>query len=156
MLKLNLHKDPFWLELTAGVRVYVKPLTTVLMNMAQSQVVQQIRQQRDLELNASNDLRSGLAEALLVKSLAQLAILEWQGVMDQDGTATAPINKQTISDLMDIWFIAQDFWKQYTASLELLEAEGNASGHVPSGTTEAALITVEDVPMQTSLALEVK
>jgi hypothetical protein len=47
------------------------------------------------------------------------------------------VNAQTVADLMDIWFVAQEFWNQYTRSLDLLEAEGNASRPAANGTSAA-------------------
>lgn len=156
MLKLNLQKEPFWLELSAGVKVKVKPLTSAIMNAAQSLTIKQIKQlKEDGAINLDDEQsRLGLSESLLVKSIGNFAIVEWQNVLTSDGSATAPVNETTVSDLLDIWFIAQDFWKQYTASLQILEAEGNASGLAVNGTSLGAQDTVKRAKKKTSHAVE--
>jgi len=151
MLRLNLKKQPYWTDLPAGVRVKLRPLSTAIMSAAQSCVIKQItgwRRECISRLEAGADIgdipdvddeetRLGLSEALLIKALARGAILEWQGVLTGDGDAPAAVSDQAVNDLMDIWFIAQDFWKHYTDSLFLLEAEGNASRPAANGTSAA-------------------
>lgn len=144
MLRLNLKKEPYWMQLPASVRVKVRPLTTAVMSAAQSQVIKQIIALREDRKNNptladidDDQTRLALSESLLIKALARGAIIEWEGVMLPDNDALAPISDQTVDDLMDIWFVAQEFWKQYTSSLALLDAEGNGSGLAPNGTLAA-------------------
>lgn len=151
MLRLNLKKQPYWLELPAEVKVRLRPLSTAIMSAAQSCVIKQItgwRRERISRLEAGADVndipdvddeetRLGLSESLLIKALARGAILEWHGVLLAEGDAPAPVNDQAVDDLMDIWFIAQEFWKHYTDALFLLESEGNASGPAANGTLAA-------------------
>lgn len=157
MLRLNLKKEPYWLDLPAGVRVKVRPLNTAIMSAAQAQVIKQILAMRDSgDRGAPNmdddQIRLGLSESLLIKALALGAIVEWEGVMLPDSDGLAPITPQTTGDLMDIWFIAQEFWKQYTSSLSLLEAEGNASGLAAHGTLAAGQATAKGAAPKTSRA----
>jgi hypothetical protein len=159
MLKLSLSKEPYVIELGMGVRVKVRPLTTAIMSAAQSQVIKHIVAMReacktDLALPDVDDeqTRLGLSEALLIKALARGSIIEWEGVMLPDSDALAPINDQTVNDLMDIWFVAQEYWKQYTSSLSLLDAEGNGSGLAPSGISAAGPDTAESATNSNSPA----
>src|SRR4051812_43732848 len=138
MLRLNLKKEPYWLELPAKVRLLVRPLSTAIMSSAQSLVIKQITSQE-----VANP---GLSESLLIKALGHSAIIEWQGVMNAEGTEPAPVNEQNINDLMDIWFIAQEFWKQYTSSLFLLEEEGNGLEPAVNGTSAVGSAIVKSVP----------
>lgn len=161
MLRLNLKKDPYWLVLPAAVRVKVRPLTTAIMSAAQSQVIRQIVAMReacktDLALPDVDDeqTRLGLSEALLIKALARGSIIEWEGVLLPDSDALAPINDQTVNDLLDIWFVAQEYWKQYTSSLSLLDAEGNGSGLAPSGISAAGPDTAGSATNSNSPAAE--
>lgn len=161
MLRLNLKKEPYWIQLPAAVRVKVRPLTTAVMSAAQSQVIKEIIAMRedhktDLTLpDVDNEqTRLGLSEALLIKALAHGSIIEWEGVMLPDSDVLAPINDQTVSDLMDIWFVAQEYWKQYTSSLLLLDAEGNGSGLALSGTSAAGQDTAESATTSNSPAPE--
>jgi hypothetical protein len=157
MLRLDLKKEPYWLELRPGLRVRVRPLTTAIMTAADStarKLVAELREERQLRIAAGGDLSdlpdlenedavSGLAASVMIKALARMSILEWEGVMRADSDEPAIINEQTVNDLMDIWFVADAFWKQYTRPLELLEAEGNGSGPARNGTSAAGPDTVE-------------
>lgn len=147
MLRLNLKKEAYWVDLPSGVRVRVRPLSTAIMNAAQSTVIKQIKalqadEAAEIRPNLQNeDSRYGLSEALLVKALAVAAIIEWEGVMNAAGDAPAPVDEQCVYDLMDIWFVGQEFWKQYTTSYFALEVEGNESRPGANGTTAAGLPT---------------
>lgn len=166
MLKLNLQKEPYWLELPAQVRVKVKPLSSAVMQVAQNQAVREmleLRKERAARLESGADvtgipdiddshIRNALSETLLINALARQAILEWEGVMLPDNDAPAPVNAQTVADLMDIWFIAQEFWKQYTRSLDLLAIEGNGSRPVANGTSAAGRNTARDARKRSSRA----
>lgn len=166
MLRLNLKKEPYWLDLPAEVKIKVRPLSTAIMSAAQSSVIKRItdwRQERKSRLDVGADVsdlpdvddeetRLGLSESLLIKALARGAVVEWQGVLNSAGDAPAVVNDQAVNDLMDIWFIAQDFWKKYTASLSLLDAEGNVSGLAVNGTSAAGQDTAEHATTKPSRA----
>jgi hypothetical protein len=91
MLRLAIPKEPYWLELPAGVRLRVRPLTTAVMAAAQAraqqavaELAEQVRTRREagLPLDGLPDLeedaeRAGLAQLLLIKALARHAILAW-------------------------------------------------------------------------------
>jgi hypothetical protein len=162
MLRLNLKKEPYWMDLPSGVRVRVRPLSTAIMNAAQSIVIKQIKalqaeEAADIRPNLeSQDIRIGLSEALLVKALAVGAIMEWEGVMNPAGDAPATVNEQSVCDLMDIWFVGQDFWKQYTTSYFALEVEGNESRPGVTGTSAAGLPTAKAASQKTSRAAKGK
>ena len=151
MLKLNIQKDPYWITLPANVKVKVKPLGSAVMNLAQHQTIQHLiemqkdRKQRlaggedvsnfpDMENHA---VRSSFSETLLTRALATIAIVEWEGVMQSEKDEPAELNEQNILQLMDIWYVADSFWKQYTKSVEILESEGNASGLAANGISAA-------------------
>lgn len=170
MLKLNLQKEPYWLELPAQVRVKVKPLSSAVMQVAQNQAVREmleLRKERAARLESGADVtgipdiddphvRNALSETLLITALARHSILEWEGVMLPDNDTPAPVNAQTVADLMDIWFVAQEFWKQYTRSLDLLEAEGNGSRLAANGTSAAGRNTAGGARKRNSPARKVK
>ena len=155
MLKLNLQKEPYWLDLPAQIKVKVKPLSTAVMSVAQHQSIQELlamQQERKARLDAGADardlpnledaaVRRSFTETVLVKALARQAIIEWQGVMQPDNDSPADITDQTVSELMDIWFVADAFWKKYMQSLDLLELEGNGSRPAVNGTSAAGLDT---------------
>lgn len=137
MIRLNLKKEPYWLDLPSEVRVLVRPLSTAIMSAAQSMVIKQIKALQ-AENNLQNEqMRLGLSQSLFIKALATGAIIEWEGVFMPEGDALAVVTEQNICDLMDIWFIGQEFWEKYTTSFFLLENEGNGSRPAVHGTLAA-------------------
>jgi len=143
MLKLNLRKKDYWITLPGQVKVKVKPISTALMSAAQMMALDAYRVQLESgELNdVSDTLRKGLSESMLIKSLAQISIIEWEGVLQADSDDPAPVNDHTVSQLMDIWLIAQDFLKQYVVQFKLLVTEGNVSAPAATGTSAAEALT---------------
>jgi hypothetical protein len=166
MLRLNLKKEPYWIDLPADVKLKVRPLSTAIMSAAQSSVIKRItdwRQERKSRFDVGADMsdvpdvddeetRHGLSESLLIKAMARGAVIEWQGVLNSAGDAPAVVNDQAVNDLMDIWFIAQDFWKQYTSALSLLDVEGNEFGLAVNGTSAAGQDTAEHATTKPSRA----
>ena len=143
MLKLNLKTEAYWIDLPGKVKVKVKPISTAVMSAAQSMALENYRQLVDSgELDPANDaLRKGTSESLLIKALARLSIIEWEGVLAADSDDPAPVNDRTIGDLMDIWRVAQEFLKAYVTQLALLETEGNVSAPAANGTSAAVAPT---------------
>ncbi|MFN3953341.1 MAG: hypothetical protein ACK4LQ_02740 [Pararhodobacter sp.] len=125
MLRLNLAREPWWLDLGLGVRVRVEPLTTALMVAARSDPGV-----RSLADGTSDDEIA----VIFGKALAERAILDWDGVGDADGSPT-PVTPEGISALLDIWPIFERFQMGYVARGLDLEQEKNASAPSPSGST---------------------
>jgi hypothetical protein len=156
MIRLNLHKEPYWLELPAEVKIKVYPLSTAIMNAAQSMVIKQIKALQ-AENNLENEqIRLGLSQSLLIKALAIASITEWQGVFLPEGEELAAASEQNICDLMDIWFIGQEFWEKYTTSFFLLETEGNGSRPAVHGTLAAGLDIAKVATKKDSRVAKVK
>ena len=131
MLRLNLARAPYWLDLGHGVRVRVEPLTTALMVAARSDPVV-----RGLPDTTGDD------EIAVVfgKALAERAILEWEGVGDSDGNPT-PVTPEGIAALLDIWPIFERFQMGYVAKGLELETEKNVSAPSPTGSGAGATAT---------------
>ena len=123
MLRLNLAREPYWLDLGLGVRVRVEPLTTALMVAARSDPTV-----RDLPEGTRDDEIA----VIFGKALAERAILDWEGVGDADGNPT-PVTPEGIAALLDIWPIFERFQMGYVAKGLELEAEKNASAPSPTG-----------------------
>jgi hypothetical protein len=155
MLKLDLKKEPFWIDLQADARVKVKPLTSALMHMAQADAVRAmlaLQAERKARLDAGADasdlpdleneqVRHSLSETALITALATHAIIAWENVMKPEGGELAELTRENITQLMEIWFINQEFGKKYMRQLDLLEAEGNVSRPVANGTSAAGRAT---------------
>ena len=63
--------------------------------------------------------------AALIRHLGQLAVLEWEGVGDENGTA-APVTPKAVAALFDLWPVAEAFERIYLTPALLLEQEKNA------------------------------
>ncbi len=140
MIRLALPTEPQWLELPYGVRVRVRPLSSVLMETARQIVAAEMRELRSsmtrlreagVEMvDAPNleDANVSHAEALvrLAKALARVSILEWTGVLSEDGSVEVIVAPASINRLMDVPSVCSSFFERYTSTLDVLEAEKNA------------------------------
>lgn len=128
MIRLNLSREPSWLDLGHDVRVRVAPLTTSLMAAARSDPAVAA-----LPEGASNET---IAVAM-AKALARLVVLEWEGVGDAEGNPV-PVTPEGIDALLDILPIFEAFQLRYVSKGLLLEAEKNGSAPSPNGTSAGA------------------
>jgi len=168
MIRLNLPKESYWLDLPDGVRVKVRPLTTSVYEAARYDAQNRVR--KILEemgevaavggsVEGIPDLTDeaqlqGFTHFLFVQSLARTAIERWEGVLEADGTP-APVKPGCIDELMSIHSMAENFILQYTAPYEALLREGEFSASGASGTSEAAPTIAAPAGMQTPPVPEV-
>jgi hypothetical protein len=129
MIRLDLSREPRWLDLGHGVHLRVAPLTTALMAAARSDPAV-----TDLPEGASNET---IAVAM-AKALARLVVLDWEGVGDADGNPV-PVTAEGIDALLDILPLFEAFQLRYVSKGLLLEQEKNASVPSPNGTSAAAM-----------------
>lgn len=108
MIKLQLNREPAWLELAEGVKVLAKPATSALIMAARVAALKEEGAERG---------------AALLKHLAIAAILDWEGVGDDQGKAE--VNAATVSALLDLWPISEAFERLYLLPAMLLEQEKN-------------------------------
>ena len=139
MIRLDLPREPHWLELPHGVRLLVRPLDTATDAAARAAAAADLRERgQDVPPAAAKDSwRLGQAKAALAQALGQLTILEWSGVLVSDG-APAPVTGETVALLMAIPDIATAFLRQIYAPLDRLASEGEGCGAAPAGTLVAA------------------
>ncbi len=139
MIRLDLPREPHWLDLPHGVRLYVRPLDTATDAAARAAAAADLRERgQDVPPAAAKySWRLGQAKAALARALGQLTILDWQSVLLADG-APAPVTGETVALLMAIPDIATAFLRQIYAPLDRLAAEGEGCGAVRSGTSPAA------------------
>ena len=128
MIRLNLSREPSWLDLGHDVRVRVAPLTTSLMAAARSDPAVGA-----LPEGASNETIA----VTMAKALARLVVLEWEGVGDAEGNPV-PVTPEGIDALLDILPIFEAFQLRYVSKGLLLEAEKNGSAPSPNGTSAGA------------------
>jgi|APTNR8051073442_1049403.scaffolds.fasta_scaffold03709_1 hypothetical protein len=139
MIRLDLKREPHWLDLGHGARLHVRPCTTALMMAARAEV------QRAAISPANETEAAGIRTASLIKALARLAVLDWEGIGDVAGDA-ALVTEESVDALMDLWPIASAFENAYLAPALLLDAEKNALGPAPSGTSAAGRGTAPAAP----------
>ena len=151
MIRLNLPKEPYWLDLGHGVRVKVRAPSTAIAAAVRAAAARRVDAlRRDLEERKRSgvaldglpdlddpDVREGQLQLVTAQSYARFAIIEWEGVLAADSDAPAPVTPQAIDDLMQIYAIAVAFVSLYLQPLDVLVAEGNASRPAPNGTSAA-------------------
>ena len=118
MLKLNLTSEPYWIDLTSGVRLKVKPLTSALMLAARHDP----RVQALAKGDAAADEDSLTLE--VAKVLAGLVIEDWEGVGDGLGEPVA-VAQDWIDALLDLWPMFEAFQEKIVAGAMLVDAEKN-------------------------------
>ena len=116
MITLNLRKNPYWIDLPDNVRVFVKPVTTAIMNTAQSEVVKNFK---DTDAKPND----GQIQSDLIKALARKSIIKWENVSMANTDKPAEPSATNINQVMDIWYLAQDFWNKYATNIFEPETE---------------------------------
>jgi len=133
MIRLDLSREPRWLDLGHDVRLRVAPLTTSLMAAARSDP-----SVTSLPEGASNEIIA----VTMAKALARLVVLDWEGVGDEAGEPV-PVTPQGIDALLDILPLFEAFQLRYVSKGLLLEEEKNGSAPSASGTSAGATNTVD-------------
>jgi hypothetical protein len=128
MIRLNMTSAPDWLTLAPDLRVQVAPLTTALMVSA--------RADPTIEALPDDASREELALAM-AKAVARRAVLDWEGVGDEDGNAL-PVSPEGIDALLEIWPVFEAFQTLYVAKGLILDAEKNVSAPLPNGPSAGA------------------
>ena len=136
MIRLNLTNVPRWLDLGAGLRLQVAPITTAIMAAARSDIAAS---------DVADDLRQEALAVIMAKTVARRVILDWEGVGNADGNAV-PVTPDGINALLDIWPVFETFQRDCLAPHLMLEQEKNASAPSPTGSSAAAINTAPPVP----------
>jgi hypothetical protein len=152
MIRLNLPRAPYWLDLPYEVRTRVHPITTAIWEQA---LAKARRQAIELGIHAEEietaggtvsglpalddpDAIAGLSQMLFAVALAQCAIIEWTGVADETGTGPAPVTNATVAKVMEGFpEIANAFVAKYVKPMDDAVTEGKGFGTSPDGTTAA-------------------
>mgnify|MGYP006057965991 CR=1 FL=1 len=131
MLTHDLTNAPRWHDLTPGVRVQLRPLTTALMVATRSDPAVE-----GVPEDASDEERA----VAFAKALARRAVLAWDGIGDADGKPIDP-SPEAIDALLDVWPVFEAFQTQYVAKGLILDAEKNVSAPLPNGPSAGATAT---------------
>lgn len=137
MIRLNLSNSPEWLTLLPGLRLKVAPLTTALMVAARA----------DPALAALPEIATTEEMALaMAKAVARLAVLDWEGVGDEQGEPLS-LSPPGIDALLEVWPVFEAFQSQYVARGLMLDQEKNVSAPSPTGPSAGAKATARPVPI---------
>jgi hypothetical protein len=149
MLSLKIPTEPYWIDLKLGVRVQVRPFTSAVFYAAQAVA----RQKLGSDPIDDAALEEGRRIAAFTTALAKVGILAWDGVLLPDSDEQAPVNDQTVGDLMSFWTLADEFRTQYTGLKELLDAEKKLFLSDANGTSAAEQPIVTDAQSSDSPVL---
>ena len=149
MLSLKIPTEPYWIDLKLGVRVQVRPFTSAVFYAAQAVA----RQKLASDPIDDAALEEGRRIAAFTTALAKVGILAWDGVLLPDSDEQAPVNDQTVGDLMSFWTLADEFRTQYTGLKELLDAEKKPFLNDANGTSVAEPVTAPDAVNSDSTVL---
>ena len=126
MIRLDLKREPYWLDLAPRVRLRVRPCTTALVMAARASMI----------AGGEGDDDNARGAAML-KALARVAIVDWEGIGDEAG-APIPPSPERIDALLDLYPLFRAFETGYFLPALVLDAEKNASAPAPNGTSAAA------------------
>ena len=128
MIRLDLSSAPKWLDLGAGLRLHVLPVSTAIMVAARN----------DAAVEALPPDASREEQALaMAKAVARRVVTAWEGVGDAEGNPV-PVTPEGIDALLDIWPVFEAFQARCLAPHLMLEQEKNAFAPSPTGTSEGA------------------
>ena len=82
MIRLDLSRDPKWVDLGHGVRVLAAPITSAVMMAARSDLRE--------ALPDGGGAAGHAAAVALVKTIARMVIRDWDGIGDTDGNPVPP------------------------------------------------------------------
>ena len=171
MLRLiEFPSEPYWLDLVFGVRARVRPLTAIEYNTARARNITQLREilkeRKEIEemggtVEGLPDIsdeaaQQGYAQFLFAVALAQSGVVEIEGLGDADGQPVEEVTDDIIVRWMKVPTVADDFIQQYTAPLNEVMAEGEASPTDLNGTTEVGQDIATSAEQQTFPAVEEK
>ncbi|ALK09001.1 hypothetical protein [Blastochloris viridis] len=129
MIRLDLSRDPKWVDLGHGVRVLAAPLTSAVMMAARSDLRE--------ALPGDGGAAGHAAAVALVKAIARMVIRDWDGIGDTDGNPLPP-TPERIDALLDLPPLYDAFERDLVGPALLLADEKNASAPSPNGISAGA------------------
>lgn len=160
MLKLELDRQPRWLDLPHGVKVQVRPLTTTITEAAFAEGLEHLR---PFKLAAEDAAKAGTpmdplgpngANAawlqgmhwhFLVAALVRYGAIAWEGLSGDDGEPL-PITSAACIAFAAHPDLGREFFARYRDTLSAVDAEGNGSAPSFNGGSAGAPSTATHVP----------
>ena len=127
----RLKREPYWLDLAPGVGIRVRPCTTALVMAARAGMI----------AGGEGDDDNARGAAML-KALARVAIVDWEGIGDEAG-APIPPRAERIDALLDLYPAFRAFETAYFLAALVLDAgkkrlRARAEWHFGGGPDTAA------------------
>lgn len=153
MLTLRTSKAEFWLDvIEPGVRVKVPPLDVAGMRSAEYRAMKAAGEAKNAagipDDEAPTDAQVGVLEGAFtqarIRALAD-RILEWEGVVGEDGTAL-PIAPEALDAFASHPQAGPAFLRAYEAPVRAVVREAGNSGASSDGASAAAPITAPTAP----------
>ncbi len=127
MLTLTFHREPYWLDLLPGVRLFVRPATSLVFTAAGE----------TLAWTPIDGLPSeSVLRVAFVKAVARAAILDWEGIGNAAGEPIPP-GPDAVDALLDLREPYLAFETKYVAPGLLVDQEKNVCSPGPSGISVA-------------------
>ncbi len=160
MFRLTLSTAPRWLELSHGIRVEVRPLTTAIVEAAAAEALKRIvamkmeaadaeKSGQPLDSTAFNGANSsaldGMWNQYRAEALARYGVVRWEGIAGNDG-APLPVTPASIEAFAAHPVLAKHFVEAYSKPVNDVAEEGNASAPSSDGSSEGAENTAEAAP----------
>jgi len=130
VIRLNLAREPVWLDLGHGVRVHALPVTSAIMLAARVVVASEI-------IPDGTESRAAHRADAIIRAVGRATITAWEGVGDASG-AQAPVTPEGIDALLSLYPLSDAFERAHMAPAYLLSAEKNASTPSPNGISAGA------------------
>lgn len=124
MIRLHMSRVDRWITLACGVELLVRPMTSVIWSLARNAAPF-----HELPDDAPPDTRMIVVTA----EIAKLAIVEWRGVVGEDGSDLPP-DAASIAALLNLSGVNADFSAQIVVPYLLLLDEKKGFAPPPSGT----------------------
>ena len=138
MLRLRQETAPGWVPMINGAAVLARPASTLLVYTARAQAKTMLAALVEGEAILSHinvvltgmpsleteEEREGVQNTLFALCLAKLAVMDWRGVGDDDGTALA-FNAGWLPYLLSQAAAAEAFINNYLNPIHEVEREGN-------------------------------
>ncbi|SER49717.1 hypothetical protein SAMN04490244_101265 [Tranquillimonas rosea] len=131
-MRLNLNRDPEWVDLLPGVSVLAAPATSSV--MAQARRDDLLAPYREAGGASDDDEEAALA---FNKAVAKLVIRDWRGVEGDDGKK-AKVTPEAVEALLDHYALYEAWAERYMARWLGLEQEKNGSAPSQTGTSAGA------------------
>lgn len=160
MFRLIVQTEPFWIDLPQGVRLKLRPLDSIVVMAARNHASREmqaaaVERQDRIEAGVPSDdlpnfddqaLQDALSRVAFARALARYGAMDWGGVASNEAGDPLPFSNDGAEALVAHPDMIDMFLVRYFATVDAVNAEGNASAPMPDGPTGLGATTAADVP----------